>query len=122
VVSVPRTIKEAIVRDVSRALWIVLASGGLVPLVASANRANLLPAPSEARQRELAVRLAIGAGRAGIVRYFLAESVLLSIAGAIIGLAVAWSAVQLLVAAGPATLPRLGEIRLDGAVIAYTFA
>jgi putative ABC transport system permease protein len=122
VVSVPRTIKEAMVGDVSRALWIVLAAVGLVLLVACANVANLFLVRSEARQRELAVRLAIGAGRAGITRYFLAESVLLSIAGAIVGLAVAWSAVGLLVAAGPATLPRIGEIRLDGVTVAYTFA
>src|SRR4029077_8718665 len=61
-------------------------------------------------------------GRAGIMRYFLAESVLLSIAGAAVGLAVAWSAVRLLVAAGPATLPRMREIQLDGMVVLYTLA
>jgi predicted permease len=122
VVSVPRTIKEAMVGDVSRALWIVLASVGLVLLVACANVANLFLVRSEARQRELAVRLAIGAGRAGITRYFLAESVLLSTAGAVVGLGVAWSAVRLLVTAGPPTLPRLGEIRLDGVAVLYAFA
>jgi putative ABC transport system permease protein len=122
VVSAARTIKEAMVGDVSRALWIVLASVGLVLLVACANVANLFLVRSEARQRELAVRLAIGAGRAGITRYFLAESVLLSIAGAIVGLAFAWSAVRLLVAASPPTLPRLGEIRLDGVAVLYAFA
>jgi predicted permease len=121
-ISAPRTIKEAMVGSVSRALWIVLASVGLVLLVACANVANLFLVRSEARQREVAVRLALGAGRAGIMRYFLAESVLLSIAGAVVGLAFAWSAVRLLVAAGPATLPRMREIHLDGMVVLYTLA
>src|SRR5439155_7577926 len=68
----------------------------------------------------VAVRRALGAGRLGIARYFFAESALLSIAGGAIGLALAWGAVRLLVAHGPATLPRLGEVRLDGVTVAYT--
>jgi predicted permease len=120
VVSAPRTIKEAIVGDVSRALWIVLASVGLVLLVACANVANLFLVRSEVRQRELAVRLAIGAGRAGITRYFGREPAAVD-RGAIVGLAVAWSAVGLLVAAGPATLPRMGDTA-DTVAVAYAFA
>src|SRR5262249_21956439 len=74
---------------------------------------------SEARQRDVAVRRALGASRVSIARYFVAESALLSAAGAGLGLALASSAVAVLVASGPATLPRLNEIRLDGAVVAY---
>jgi predicted permease len=120
--STARTLKEAIVGGVERALWMVLASVGLVLLVACANIANLFLVRSEARQREVGVRLALGAGRAGIARYFVSESVLLSIAGGALGLVLARGAVGLLVSTGPATLPRLGEIRLDGLAVLYTFA
>jgi putative ABC transport system permease protein len=115
-----RTLKEATIGNVARGLWILLASVGLVLLVAFANVANLFLVRSEARQREMAVRRALGAGRLGIAGYFLAESALLSVAGGVIGLALAWGAVRVLVASGPATLPRLGEVRLDGVAVAYT--
>jgi len=120
--SAARTLKDAIVGRVERALWILLASVGLVLLVACANVANLFLVRSEARRREVAVRRALGAGRLGIARYFLAESLLLSIAGAVVGLALAWGGVRLLVTLGPTTLPRLGEVQLDGAVAAFTLA
>jgi len=113
VIPTPRTIKEAVVGDVAQGLWILLASVGVVLLVACANVANLFLVRSDARQKEVAVRLALGAGRAGIARYFFAESVLLSLTGGATGLAIAWGAVRLLVATGPTTLPRIGEIRLD---------
>ena len=118
--STVRTLKEAMVGAVARALWILLVSVGLVLLVACANVANLFLVRSDARQREVAVRVALGAGRSGIARYFLAESVLLSVAGGALGLAIAWGAVRLVVSAGPATLPRLAEIRVDGVAVAYT--
>ena len=118
----PRTLKEMILGDVARGLWILLASVGLVLLVACANVANLFLVRSEVRQREVSVRIALGAGRLGIARFFLAESVLLSITGGAIGLALAWDAVRLLVTIGPPNLPRLAEVRLDGVAIAYTLA
>src|SRR4029453_1422189 len=95
---------------------------GLVLLIACANVANLFLVRSETRQREVAVRRALGAGRLGITRYFLAESALLAGAGGFIGLALAWGAVRLLVSSGPANLPRLGEVHLDWIVVAFTFA
>jgi putative ABC transport system permease protein len=116
------TLKEATVGDVSRALWILLAAVGLVLLVACANVANLFLVRSEARQREVAVRRALGASGGGIARFFLSESMLLSAAGGVIGLTLASGAVRLLVTLGPATLPRLEEIRLDTMAIAFTFA
>jgi putative ABC transport system permease protein len=117
-----RTLKEATIGGIARTLWILLASVGLVLVVACANVANLFLVRSDARQRDVAVRRALGASRLGIARYFLAESVLLSIAGGAIGLVLAWGAVRLLVAFGPATLPRLEEVRLDGVALAFTFA
>jgi putative ABC transport system permease protein len=117
-----RTIKEAMVGRVANALWILLGSVGLVLLIACANVANLFLVRSETRQREVAVRRALGAGRLGIARYFLAESALLAGAGGLIGLALAWGAVRLLVSFGPANLPRLGEVHLDWTVVAFTFA
>jgi putative ABC transport system permease protein len=115
------TMKEWTIGGVSRTLWILLASVGLVLLIACANVANLFLVRSEARQREVAVRRALGAGRLGIARYFLTESALLSMAGGIAGLALAMGAVRLLVAFGPATLPRLHEVRMDGVALAVTF-
>jgi putative ABC transport system permease protein len=119
-VSVVRPLKEATIGGVSRALWILLASVALVFVVACANVANLFLVRSEARQRDVAVRRALGASRGRIARYFLSESALLAMAGGAAGLVLAAGAVRLLVRVGPATLPRLHEIRLDA--IAVTFA
>ncbi len=115
-----RTLKDATVGGVARALWILLAAVGVVLLVACANVANLFLVRSEARQREVAVRRALGATRLGIARFFLTESVLLSIAGGALGLGIAAGAVRLVLAFGPATLPRLHELRLDAITVAFT--
>jgi putative ABC transport system permease protein len=121
-VAAPLTLQQSVVGGVADTLWILLASVGLVLLVACANIANLFLVRSEARQREVAVRQALGASRRAIARYFLAESALLSIAGGVVGLALAWGAVQLVVAFGPRNLPRLDEVRLDGVVVGFTLA
>jgi putative ABC transport system permease protein len=118
--STATTLIEATVGRVSRVLWILLASVGLVLLVACANVANLFLVRSEVRQREVAVRRALGAGSGAIARYFLSESAVLSLAGGVIGLGIAWSAVGVLVAYGPTNLPRLEEIRLDGIALTFT--
>jgi predicted permease len=117
-----KTLKEATIGGVARGLWTLLVSVGLVLIVACANVANLFLVRSEARQREIGVRRALGASRLSIARYYLTESVLLSSAGGTVGIALAWGAVRLLVDIGPATLPRLREIHVDGAVLAFTFA
>jgi predicted permease len=121
-IAIARTLKEATIGNIARTLWILLASVGLVLVLACANVANLFLVRSEARQREVAIRQALGAGRVGIARYFVAESAVLSFAGGAVGLALAWGAVELLAGFGPDTLPRLQEIRLDGIVVAFTFA
>jgi len=121
-VSVATTQLDATVGDIAVTLWILLASVGLVLLVACANVANLFLVRSEVRQREISMRRALGAGNRAIAHYFLTESALLSLAGGAIGLAIAWTAVQLLAAFGPVNLPRLDEVRLDGLVWTFTFA
>jgi putative ABC transport system permease protein len=122
IVSATLPLQDFIVGRVAGTLWILLASVALVLLVACANVANLFLVRSEARQREVAVRRALGAGRRGIAGYFLAESVLLAIAGGALGLALAWGAARLFVAFGPVNLPRLQEIQSDGVVVAFTLA
>lgn len=121
-VSAATTLLDATVGDISATLWILLASVGLVLLIACANVANLFLVRSEARQREIAMRRALGGGTWAIAHFFLTESALVSLAGGAIGLAVAWTAVHLVVAFGPVNLPRLNEVRLDGIVWAFTFA
>ena len=118
--STARTLHEAMVGRVARALWILLASVALVLLLACANVANLLLVRSDARRREMALRRALGAGRLAVARVFLAESALLSAAGAVLGLGIAWVLVRLVVAFGPTSLPRLAEVHLDWVVVAYT--
>ncbi len=115
-------LQEAVVGRIANTLWILLASAGLVLLVACANIANLFLVRSETRQREVAVRRALGAGRRNIARYFFSESVLLAVIGGAVGVALAWGGVQLLVAYGPVTLPRLNEVRIDGVVLTFSFA
>jgi predicted permease len=119
-ISVAVTLKEAIVGNIARGLWILLASVGFVLLIASANVANLCLVRAEAQQRDIAIRRALGAGGSGVVRYFLAESLLLSVAGGAVGLGLAWIAVRALIATAPASLPRLGEVRMDAVVGAFT--
>ena len=120
IVSTALPLRDAMVGRVADMLWILLASVGLVLLVGCANVANLFLVRSEARQRDVAIRRALGAGRSGIARYFLAESAIVSIAGAAVGLLLTWGAVRLLVQLAPAGLPRLEEVRLDAAVVSFT--
>src|SRR5262249_14517725 len=98
-----RTLKAAMVSGVEKALWALLAAVGVVLLVACANVTNLFLVRSEVRQREIAIRRALGAGRLGIARFFVAEAILLSMIGGVLGVMLAWSAVGLLVRYGPAT-------------------
>jgi predicted permease len=122
IISTALPLREAIVGRVADMLWLLLASVGLVLLVGCANVANLFLVRSEARQREIAVRQAIGAGAGRIAYYFLAESALLSVAGAALGLLLASGAVRLLVLLAPIGLPRLEEVTLDGVVVLFTVA
>jgi putative ABC transport system permease protein len=90
-------------------------------LIACANVTNLLLVKAEARQQELAIRAALGAGWSRILRELLVESFLLVMMGGLLGLALAYEGLKLLIAVGPASLPRMGEISLDARALAFTF-
>jgi predicted permease len=111
-------LQERMVSDVSTTLWILLGTVGFVLLIAGANVANLYLVRAESRQHEIAVRSALGAARIRIAATFLAESLLLAAIGGFTGLLIGGGATRLLVAYGPAQLPRLQEVQTDGAVVA----
>ncbi|HEX4038482.1 MAG TPA: ABC transporter permease [Acidobacteriaceae bacterium] len=116
-----RTLKQQVIGTTSNVLWIVMATVGLVMLIACANIANLLLVRADSRQQELSIRAALGAGRARIARELLLESVFFGLLGGLLSLAVAWAGLRLLVAVGPSNLPRLSEIALDARSLAFTF-
>jgi predicted permease len=117
-----RPLKQQVIGNVGEVLWVVMGTIGLVMFIACANVANLLLVRVEARQQELAVRTALGAGRARIVRGILVESVMLGIMGGLVGVGFAWAGVRFLVAIGPSNLPRLNEITIDARTLEFAFA
>ena len=116
-----RPLKSDLVGDIGKTLWVLMATIGAVLLIACANVANLMLVRAEGRQHELAIRAAIGAGWSRLARELLLESVTLGIAGGTLGVALAYAALRVLIAAGPANLPRLDEISIDPAVLLFTF-
>ena len=116
-----RPLKQEVLGDVSAGLWVVMGTIALVMLIACANVANLLLVRVEARQQELAVRAALGAGWGRIVSGLLVESVLLALLGGAVGVALAYGGVRFLLAVGPANLPRLNEISVDGSTLVFAF-
>jgi putative ABC transport system permease protein len=114
--TVVRSIDQS-VGTIRPALMILLAGIGFVLIMASVNVANLLLARSIAREKELATRAALGAGRSRIARQLLTESVLFAFAGGLVGMLVMWWTVQGLIALAPADLPRIHEVSIDWRVL-----
>jgi putative ABC transport system permease protein len=118
----PVTLKETTIGSIGRPLWILFAAVGLVLAIACANLANLFLVRSEVRQRDVAVRRALGATGGRVAGHFLAESVTVSAVGGAVGLAIAWWTLRAVVAFAPATLPRLTEIHIDAAAVLFSLA
>jgi putative ABC transport system permease protein len=112
-------LKEDVTGGIAKTLWIVAAAAVLVLLVACANVTNLILVRADARQRELAIREALGAGRGLVLSYFLAESIVITAFATILGVGLAALAVRALVAAGPEAIPRLAEVRIDLTTILF---
>lgn len=115
-----RSLKQEVIGDVDKVLWVVMATIGVVMLIACTNVANLLLVRAESRQQELSIRAALGAGRSRIARELLLESLVLGLIGGVLAIGVAYLGLRVLVELGPADLPRLTEIALDGRSIAFT--
>ncbi len=117
-----RPLKKDVVGDVGNVLWVLMGSIALVLLIACANVANLLLVRVEGRRQELAIRSALGAGWGRLAKELLFESLVLGVAGSVIGLAVAYGAIRILVAIAPTGLPRIHEIGIDIPVLLFTLA
>ncbi|MFZ3216448.1 MAG: ABC transporter permease [Candidatus Acidiferrales bacterium] len=117
-----RPLKQDVVGDVGKVLWVLMGSIALVLLIACANVANLLLVRVDGRRQELAIRSALGAGWRRIAKELLFESLILGLLGSLLGLALAYGALRILVAMAPTGLPRIHEIGIDVPVLLFTFA
>jgi putative ABC transport system permease protein len=114
-------LQNVIVGDVRPAVMVLVGAVALVLLIACANIASLLFARNSARQREIAIRTALGAGRSRLLRQLLTESLVLALAGGVAGIFLANAGVELLKQLGPQSLPRLDEVNISSTVLAFTF-
>jgi predicted permease len=115
-----RPLKQQVIGNAGDLLWVLMATIALVMFIACANVTNLLLVRAEARQHELALRAALGAGVGRIVRGLLVECVMLGLMGGALGVMLGYTGLRLLVAIGPANLPRLNEISMDLSTFMFT--
>lgn len=114
-----RSMKDDLTGDIGKTLWVLMATVGIVLSIACANVANLLLVRADGRRQELAVRAALGAGWRRIARDLLMESILLGVAGGVLGLGLAYGALRLLVTSDLTRLPRIEDISIDPLVMAF---
>ncbi|MBI5383195.1 MAG: ABC transporter permease [Verrucomicrobia bacterium] len=119
-VSIVPLLDQALGRNLRRGLFVVWGVVAGVLLIACANVANLMLARAVSRQKEMALRSALGASRWRVVRQLLIESILLAMLSGVAGVLIAWSGLNLFIAASPPGIPRLGEVALDGTALAFT--
>jgi predicted permease len=117
-----RPLKQDVVGDIGKVLWVLMGTVGIVLFIACANVANLLLVRAEGRQQELAIRTALGASWRQIAGELLLESLTLGLMGGVLGLAFAYGALRILVAMGPTNLPRLDEISVDLPVLLFALS
>lgn len=115
-------LKEDLVGDVGKILWVLMGTVGIVLFIACANVANLFLVRAEGRQQEFAIRAALGAGWRRLARELLLESVTLGMLGGLLGLALAYAGIRLLIWLAPANLPRLDAISIDPPVLLFTLS
>jgi predicted permease len=115
-------LQEDLVGGIATALWVLQGAVGFVLLIACANLANLLLARAESRQKEFAIRSALGAGRLRLLRQFLTEGVLLALIGGALGVALGFAGLRAMLAANPDSLPRSTHVVLDPSVLVFTLA
>jgi putative ABC transport system permease protein len=115
-----KELKQYVVGDIGNVLWVLMGSIGLVLLIACANVANLVLVRVEGRRQELAIRSALGARWGRIAAELLIESVVLGVLGSILGLALAYGGLRILLAMAPKGLPRINEIGIDANVLLFT--
>jgi predicted permease len=114
-----RPLKDVLIGDIGNTLWVLMGTVGIVLLIACANVANLLLVRTEGRRHELAIRAALGAGRARIARELLLESVMLSFAGGTLGLLLTYGVLRILAASQLPHLPRIHDVSLDPVVLVF---
>lgn len=114
------TLLEYQVRGVSALLYVLLGAVGFLLLIACVNVANLLLSRASTRQREIAVRTALGASRVRVIRQLLAESIMLAVIGGSLGILLAYWSMSVLLGFAPTTMPRLDEVRIDGIALIFS--
>jgi ABC-type antimicrobial peptide transport system permease subunit len=115
-------LKDDVVERVASLLWVLMATIGIVMLIACANVGNLVLVRSEARQQEFAVQMALGSGRPRLIAGWLVESLVLSVLGGALGTALAYPASVVLKAFAPANIPPWRSVAVDGRVLAFALA